>query len=92
MEENNKKICKNCKYFCAYYLKKQRRFITIGYGHCSSRKDKKYPAYNNTYPNNYCIFWERITEKSETNVENIKTVLQNMHEKLIEIENLLKNE
>lgn len=46
--EQEKKSCKNCKYYLEHYVKLEDRFLTLNDGHCinqkifSTRKRNKY--------------------------------------------------
>jgi hypothetical protein len=65
--EQEKKSCKNCKYYLEHYVKLEDRFLTLNDGHCinqkifSTRKRNKYALKKD------CEQWEsNASRKQET--------------------------
>lgn len=97
MEENqNKRVCENCRYYLAHYIMADTRFFKIACGHCVNEAridDRSKKRAKNIYKlEDGCTYWEPIELKRAERREAIKEVLGHMQKSLAEIASVLKED
>lgn len=87
MEE--KRCCKNCKYYIAHYIKEKMRFKSIS-GHCVNTKKSGRHMYKIIMGSNLCEYWEQ-KEIFDTS-KSIRETIFEISDQLTKILEVLENE
>lgn len=89
-KQDNEKSCDNCRFYVAYYVKRNMCYAPIYKGHCvheniirSRRKEKELTL---------CEFWEDVSTKKEERKKSIKETLELMSGRLNEMVLILKDD
>ena len=91
MENTKEKSCRNCKSYLEHYIKRNCSYVAIG-GHCINRElNAKQSKYRYRLHDN-CEYWESDDSKKAERREDIKTVLNEMNERLRQIKLILEDD
>ena len=86
------KICNNCRYYLAHYIKGQRGLRELCEGHCINdelyrkRNRSRYKLYDN------CEYWEPIAIQKAERRKSIKQILRDMEKSLEDIKMILQSD
>ncbi len=90
--EKEENTCKNCKYFSAYYVKRNARLSATGLGICQHSKWRTVQQMQKREDLLACDFWESNELKNEKKEESIKTLLLHTARQINDIVLLLKGD